>query len=159
MSRLFFDTDSKSFTFIYYLKQVQRNLEFFTVSKMQIRRGLPVDYWLLREAKDLEASQLNDHRKKLNKIKAELSDIKHERDKRHAHLDRETLDASLQRVDLNQNDALDRLLGLACRAFNTISSCHSGKTFVFTPMDINDIQNTLWRVRAYLRSEQPDLIE
>ncbi|MCG8604871.1 hypothetical protein MJD09_07735 [bacterium] len=120
-------SDGSGRNLIQYLSFIENNREIFSMRNYQLRKGVPDDYWALKQHKPVTYKMIEADRKQISNFAA-LKSIELRRNKFHAHfnkeyfIDREKIsgDAPLKWSDLNE------IIRLLDEIFNRYSGAYDG---------------------------------
>ncbi len=130
--------------FINFLSFVENNLGIFAISRLQERRNYPAGHWML-DRDPITFDSIESDRKILKDIAESLSSFKTQRDKFHAHFDK---DYAFQKKKISKDAPikwkdLDEVIDIMKGILNKYSAAYDGHLYVLEPMYINDIDDIL----------------
>jgi|APSaa5957512535_1039671.scaffolds.fasta_scaffold58867_2 hypothetical protein len=136
-----------------FLTFCEYNLKIFKLEELKRRKNYPEDHWILKDRKPITLETINDDRELIRKLEA-LPSFKLQRDKFHAHFDKEYFfdrkklaeEAPLRQSDLTQVvDAMKNII-------NGYSADYDGNLYVLEPINVTDVNYLLYRHRHKKRN-------
>lgn len=135
-----------------FLSFIEYNIKSFAIDQLKRRRNYPDEHWML-DREPITLQVINDHREKIRELSC-LESFKIRRDKFYAHFDKGYFFNRKRFADeapLKWGD-LDSVTELLKDIINHYSAAYDGQLFELKPMNINDVDYLLDRLRKGKKS-------
>jgi len=139
--------------FVDLMNFAESNIGLFSKSKFMTRNSVKKDYWLFKTGgwKALSVQEIQAHRTEIANCEA-LNNIHHQRDKFHAHFDKEYF---FNRGKMNEDapvtwNNLEEIRALMDKILNRYSSAFDGSGLSITAVNIEDVSGLLDVVQKYI---------